>query len=439
MASLPVLNLDDVSAIPFLVDIEGVEEYQHRARLRARDGDLFAASTAPSESYEAYCHERLGLGEAECVLAPDGDSPLEVADACSRGAALERITARARHAGGLVLHPYMGIEAVWELARIVASETDTEIAVLSPPPPITWVANDKGTFSDLVELLVGPDYLVETEASSNVAGLATGLSNLATRHRRVALKRLRCASAMGNAVFKAASLLKMDRATLESKVRTFLERTEWDGEERVLAVAWEETELSPSTQLWIPPAGSGAPSLDGVYEQLLKGKRRIFVGSRPSTLPDRVNRELISISLKVAEGLQALGYIGRCSFDFLVVGDPEGDYAIRFVESNGRWGGTSTPMALLDRLVDRSPTTPRPPYRAQDFVHPDLVGAAFGEILQAVGDQAFDPVTGNGQFIFYNVGPLARFGKLDVIALGSSQAAAEAAVEEKLPRLLGLA
>ena len=31
----PVLQLDDVSAIPFLADIAGVEEYQHRGRLRA--------------------------------------------------------------------------------------------------------------------------------------------------------------------------------------------------------------------------------------------------------------------------------------------------------------------------------------------------------------------------------------------------------------------
>jgi len=31
----PTLQLDDVSGIPFLVDVAGVEEYQHRGRLRA--------------------------------------------------------------------------------------------------------------------------------------------------------------------------------------------------------------------------------------------------------------------------------------------------------------------------------------------------------------------------------------------------------------------
>ncbi len=48
----PTLYLDDVSDIPFLVNIAGVEEYQHRARVRAGDGDLFAAVTPVVEGYE---------------------------------------------------------------------------------------------------------------------------------------------------------------------------------------------------------------------------------------------------------------------------------------------------------------------------------------------------------------------------------------------------
>ncbi len=442
LAKLPVLHLDDVSAIPFLVDVEGVEEYQHRARLRARDGDSFAAVTAPNEAYEAYCREHLGLGAVDVVLAPVGPNPLAVADACSRGAPFECIAARARRAGGLVLHPYMGIEAVWELGRRLGERIGTTVAVLAPPPPITWIANDKAAFGELVSLVLGPRYLVESRSSATVEGLAEGLAGLAARHRRVALKRLRCASAMGNMVFESEALVASGRPAIEAEVRAFLDRTEWDRREEVLAVAWEETRLSPSTQLWIPPTGSGAPRLDGIYEQILKGSRGIFVGSRPSTLPERVNRDLASASLRAAAGLQALGYVGRCSFDFLVVGDPEGDYALRFTECNGRWGGTSTPMALLDRLLGRPPDGPfaprRRPYRAQDLVHPGLVGTRFSELLEPVGEEAFDPATGRGRYLFYNVGPLERFGKLDVIALGRSQQEAEAALEEDLPRLLGL-
>ena len=55
-----------------------------------------------------------------------------------------------------------------------------------------------------------------------------------------------------------------------------------------------------------------------------------------------------------------------------------------------------------------------------------------------MGDEAWDRDSGRGRFLFYNTGPLKSHGKLDVIALGESQAEADAALEEDLPRLWGL-
>jgi hypothetical protein len=429
-----VLSLDDVSAIPFLVGIAGVEEYQHRARLRAADGDLFAAGTPQTRGYEKYCRDQLGLGAAEFIHAEPDEGPLAVASACGHGAALERIIEVAKEARGLIIHPYMGIEPVWLLAEKVSEKSGQPTVVLAPPPPVTWIANDKAAFGEVVSRVLGIEWLVETWETHEPSDLADHLVDLATRHERVALKRLRCASAMGNIVYDAQDLTRRSSEEVLAVVETFLARTEWDGEEEVQAVAWEDTDLSPSTQLWIPPEELGPPRLDGIYEQLLEGEHGMFLGSRPSTLPERVNRALGESSQQVAAALQALGYVGRCSFDFLVVGDPEGDFELHFTECNGRWGGTSTPMALLDRLFDG----PRPPYRAQDFVRPGLVGASFRDVLASVGDELFDPSTGEGRFVFYNVGPLAAAGKLDVITLGRSQAEAEDLMEVRLPHLLGV-
>lgn len=430
----PVLHFDDFSEIPFLVDITGVEEYQHRARLRAAPGDLFAAVTPLTPGYEDYCRQRLCLGEVEFLLAEPVDGLMAVAQACGAGAVWQRLVERTREAGGLVIHPFMGTEAVWKLGRQLAAETGVEISVVAPPPPATWIANDKALFGEVVELVLGNGWLVETHRAADIVSLAGYLLHLAERHRRVALKRLRCASAMGNAVFEAPELQKAGAAGVETLVRDFLERTEWDGDEEVLAVAWEETDISPSTQMWIPPAGAGLPRLDGIYEQILKGDHKVFIGSRPSGLPAAVNEQMATASHEVAAGLQALGYLGRCSFDFVVVGDPETDFQIRFTECNGRWGGTSSPMALLDRLVGPQ----RPAYRSQYVVHPRLVGASFVDLLDRVGEEVFDAGTGRGRFVFYNTGPLADFGKMDVIAIGRSREEADAAFEEDLPRLLGL-
>lgn len=428
----PTLYLDDVSAIPFLVNIQGVEEYQQRARARAGDGDLFAAVTLPSAGYERYCRETLGLGRPEPIVAEALDNPLQVADACSRGAALETLVERARRAGGLLIHPYMSIDPVWELARAVAAGAQVPVQVVGPPPPLTWIANDKRVFGELVVRILGHDWWVPTTVARSAASLTSRLLEMAERFERVGLKRTRCASAMGNAVFESGKLRAEGRNAVEERVRRFLERTEWDGREEVLVVAWESTEISPSTQTWIPSLGTGPPVVEGVYEQILEGREKVFVGSRPSTLPESLNSLLTNASLALGTGLQAMGYRGRCSFDFLVVGDPANDCRCVLTECNGRWGGTSIPMHLVDRLV----TGPRPPYRAQDYAHADLIGVPFEEILTRVGDHRYDARSGRGRFVFYNVGPLARWGKLDVIALGRSQEEAEEGLLCELPRLL---
>ena len=104
----------------------------------------------------------------------------------------------------------------------------------------------------------------------------------------------------------------------------------------MLVVAWEDTPRAPSTQWWLPPPETGGPRLDGIYEQILKEDRKLSVGSQPSTLPDLVNQTLADAGERVATALHTLSYVGRCSFDHLVLGDPHGDFTVRFTECNGR-------------------------------------------------------------------------------------------------------
>jgi len=428
----PTLQLDDVSAIPFLIDIAGVEEYQHRGRLRAGDEDVYVTVTPAAGGYETYCRDALHMGAPEHLVADPIGPPIAVARACTAGPTHARLAEIARDAGSMMIHPYMGIEDVWELAAMLSVDGRAPVHVLAPPPPVTWIANDKALFDELVARVLGREALVETRISRDAAGIETDLRTLAQRHDRVGLKRTRCASAMGNAVFASGDVHSERDAN--RAVHEFLRRTEWPEGEDVLAVAWLDTDLSPSTQLWIPPLGLGEPQLDGIYEQILKGTEKVFVGSRPSTLPGPVNQELGAAALMVAAALQELGYVGRCSFDHLVTGDPNGDFEVVFTECNGRWGGTSTPMSLLDRLL----RGPRPTYRAQDVVFPGLIGARLSDLLELVGDLAFGTESGQGRFIFYNLGPLDGHGKFDVISIGADQEDAERGVLEILPERLGL-
>ena len=327
----PTLYLDDVSDIPFLVNIAGVEEYQHRARVRAGDSDLFAVVTPLVEGYETYCRKVLNLGKPKLVLAENRRTPLAVVEACCHGAALRTIVTHARAAGGLLLHPYMSIESVWELARNVARDTRVAVTVIRPPPPVTWIANDKKSFSEIVEQTLGREWLVRTEVARTPRDMprdmARYLVDIARSCERVGLKRTRCASAMGNAVLDASAVLSGDHRS-------------------------------------------------GGWTAALY----------------RVQRTM------------------------------------------GRDEHTDVPRGPTHRR--RASTLSSTRLRAQDFVHKALIGASFEDILQRVGDDLYDPETHRGRFVFYNVGPLARSGKLDVIALGATASEAEDALASGLVRRL---
>lgn len=436
LSDAPQLVLEDVSEIPFIEGVTGVEQYQHRARVRARDGDWFAAVTPVAPGYERYCRERLGMG-SPTVLQPDvrDARPMRVAEACRHGASFDALVAGAREAGRLVVHPYMGIAPVWALAGDVADAAGVPVQVLAPPPSATWIANDKAHLSEAVALAVGSDALLETRETRGLDALVDAVEAMRREHPSVGIKRTRCASAMGNLVLHREAHADKDADAMRARIAAFLHDTEWDGDETVLCVEWARTDLSPSTQCWIPPLGHGDPRVDGVYEQLLEGEARVFLGSQPSTLPASVNDELAALSLLTCATLQALGYVGRCSFDFVVRGDvdDEDGWEVFFTECNGRWGGTSTPMHLVDRVVQG----PRPAYLAQDVIHPSLVGMSFDEVCARLGDSLFDANTQRGRYILYNVGPLALQGKLDVIALGDSPDDAFEAMRTRLPALLG--
>lgn len=422
-ATLPALQLDDVSGIPFLQDILGIENYQLRAMTRAREGDLVIGTCPPMEDYARYHAHTLGLGQAHYTQIPFQSSPITLARcALDAPAVLQSLAQAAQARGQLLIHPYMGIAPVWELAQALSRLAQVPLQVLAPPPAVTWLANDKLHLHESVEALLGPRWLVDTRWASDAPALATHLRLLASRHRRVALKMTRCASAMGNRVWTAAQLQAMDEPTLLQTVQSFLRDKEWTAPDPVLAVSWEDVTSSPSSQLWIPPLGHGQPRLEGLYEQLLEGESGVFQGSIPSRLSEEIHAQMERASLTVARLYQELGYVGRCSFDFIVVGDQ-----VKFVECNGRWGGTSTPMSLLDRLFPQG----RPAYRVRDVVLPHLRGHTLQQVLDALGEDLWRADRPGGRFVLYNVAGIPGYGKLDVIALGDTPEDALDALETR--------
>jgi len=428
--SWPTLHLDDLGAIPFLDNVVGVEGYQLRARVRAQDGDLYVATCPDMPDYERYCREQLQLGAARFVYAEPVGPPISVARAAAHGAACDALVAAAAEAGGLAIHPYMGNRDVWRLAEVVAQRAEVPVKVLAPPPSVMWLANDKllmTRIGDELRGILGRHPCVPTIASSDPDALVAGLRRLAAEHAQVALKMTRCASAMGNQVFDAERVGQWSDSQARAAVDGFLSDKQWVEGDEVLAVAWLATPLSPSTQMWLSEAPT--PRIDGVYEQLLEGPEKVFLGSVPAHLDDDVVQWMVKVSQLVGGVFQRLGYRGRCSFDFIVhEGQPY------LVEVNGRWGGTSTPMHLMDRLFPSG----RPEYLARDILAeaPEPQAWTFERLAGRLEGHLYDARTGKGSYVLYNVGPLPTHGKFDVIAMGADRPSVREAVA-RLPALLG--
>src|SRR5690606_34224305 len=87
----------------------------------------------------------------------------------------------------------------------------------------------------------------------------------------------------------------------------------------------------------------------------------------------RIAREAVLL----ASLFQQLGYFGRCSFDTILVGPDPATAEVHWAECNGRGGGTSIPMTLVNRLtgdwaetplavvVPEEPVPDRHPHRAR--------------------------------------------------------------------------
>jgi hypothetical protein len=131
--------------------------------------------------------------------------------------------------------------------------------------------------------------------------------------------------------------------------------------------------------------------------------------------------------------LQELGYVGRCSFDTIMHGASLEGAQLKFVECNGRWGGTSLPMMLYRRLFGKNS---RFSYLARDCSDKRLKGIDFQDLMRIFKDSLFNKQTGQGQYILYNVGCLKTFGKFDVMVLGESQEELNYRSLEEIPKLI---
>lgn len=430
----PSLILEDHSGIA-LFDPEEETAYAYRALLLAGAGDQIVIGVRRTPAFERYCSEVLRLGSVDVLSAGAASRHRSLAARCLRDAELlERVAVKAQAAGGLNLLPYMGSGGVWALAGAIAARSGVEVRVGAPPPRLTGRVNDKLWFAERVTEVLGRQAMPAAYPAFNPWALTRRVLALAKHHASIAVKLPDSASSIGNFVFESESVLRLPPLRVLNRLRDVLHGAGWRGRFPLLVTGWEQSvAANPSVQLWIPESEAGPPLVEGIFEQRLAGEAGQFAGAAPSDLPLGWQQRLAVEASRLAWLFQDLGYFGRCSCDAILVGENAASWQLHWIECNGRWGGTSIPMTLANRLVGD--------WRRRPFVVLDQRTAEPGperelaEFLQEIGSDLFVPGIRHTGAVVLAPGRIEAGTGLALMVLGETTAAARTQAEEIVARL----
>jgi hypothetical protein len=350
----PALLFEDHTDIA-LFGGRGDATLQYRSLLLAGEGDVVLVGGQRSPPFEAYCRDALGLGAPIVLGIPTASraEPGGLALRCSGHAqAMAAITRVANQQGRLNLIPYIGSGGAWVLAGRIANSSGADVFVAAPPPRLARRVNDKLWFARCVTELLGGRALPPTYHAFGPAALAGRVALLARRCERIVIKVPGSAGSAGNLVLDSTGLRALPLRGLRLRLLRLLRNLGWRNGFPLMVGVWDTAVLgSPSVQTWIPHADDGLPVVEGIFDQVVEGSAGEFVGAVPCRAPAPWLQRLADEATLIALLFQRLGYFGRCSFDSVIAGEDYAGAALHWIECNGRWGGTSIPMTLANRLL----------------------------------------------------------------------------------------
>jgi hypothetical protein len=279
--------------------------------------------------------------------------------------------------------------------------------------------NDKISFTATVERLFGPESVPQTKSACNLAVTTQHAKHLAEQSTLLGFKLPGSAGGDGNVVVNADHIRDHGLSEIHQLLRQQLRPLRWDGCSPLLIDRWETGVIgSPAAQLWIPPVKQGPPLVEGIFSQTTETLHGVFVGATLANLPSDLTQEITDRTWLLARLFQMLGYIGRCSFDMILVGSGLSDCRLEFIECNGRWGGTSLYMTLMNRIFADWLGHPFAVHVAHHI--PGLDRFRLVDLLDYFRTELFDVRTGTGSLILANPGRLPYQSGITAIALATS-------------------
>ncbi len=295
---------------------------------------------------------------------------------------------------------------------------------------------------------VGVEIADGMEELHNLDDAARAVIELRRRNpalRRVVLKLEQGFSGEGNAILNLQSHTDDVPAMCDWILRTLRPEAPGQTAEQFVAAfarmggvveSWIEGDekTSPSVQMRVTP--SRTLEVISTHDQMLGGESgQVFLGS---TFPARQEYRsmLVEAAWKVGMSLLERGVQGRFAVDFVTIREANGYRAVA-LEINLRKGGTTLPFQMLQFLtagtVDgrtgefRTPLGETRCYYATDNLQkPAYTALTSEDLLEILSDHQlhFDATRQQG-VVFHLLGALPMYGKLGVVSIAPTLAAAE--------------
>ena len=420
LVEAPAVLIGDHSEIP-LADPAGETALGYRISHLGEAGDDLVISCTRNPDFEAYRDKVLGLGSLGIIaLGDQRHGALEsAAQRCLENKQVfARICTKAREAGGLNLIPHIGTGSIWRLGAAIAAATAIKVNISAPAPRLTRRVNDKLWFANRTAEILGAQAMPPTYAAYGPSALAARVAALARDNPFVVVKVPDSAGSAGNIKLDSKLIANLSTRRLRRRLLRMLAGLGWRDRFPVLVEVWDHPIIcSPSAQIWVPTKGQGLPVVEGLFEQTVDSERSAFVGAMASNIPDRWVEKMVGQSVRIAYLFQQLGYFGRCSFDAVLAGRNYSSAKLHWIECNGRWGGVSVPMTLMNRLLGDWAKSPFMIVQHDDL---ETRPQEFNDVLRKFDARLFRPGVNDSGVVMLTPGAIERGTGFHFLAIAAT-------------------
>lgn len=429
-----VALIGDNGEIPLLAARQR-ERLDYRFGYLAGEGDVIIIGGRSSTTFEAYQRDVLGLDRLTYLnVDPEETRPPRATPAICLSDPLhfEALMRCLDGAAAPTLMPHIATGTIWALAMRLAEALDRNVHVAGSPPRLSRLINDKGWFGRTAALLLGTDSVPPKHIAHGSAALTRHVIDLVRKRDYLFLKVPDSAGGAGNYLLPTAGLQELGARQLHAHLASFLGHAGWTGRYPLVVEVLDANVLSsPSVQTWIPASSDGPPQIEGVFSQVIAGRAGMFVGAAPADLPTELEATLVNEGFRLALLFQELGYYGRCSFDAVILGTGLNVARVHWIECNGRWGGVSIPLSLVNRLC--APGTAS----AFEIVQQDGLDGApmpFSEALSLAGAIA-SPSRQGDRIVFLSPHGVEMGTGMHLLSCAATRAQAERQTEIAIRRI----